>query len=427
MRDWLAARTYYGWVVVASCFLAACAMFGMTYSFSVFFESLSGSFPVSDARISLVFGIQTAVIYVGAAALGGLLDRVGPRRVLLLGTMLLSGGLVGASLSTTYPQLLASYGVITGLGMSCAYLIAYATVPRWFKRRRGFANGIASAGLGAGLLVVAPAASVLVARFGWRGAYRTLAVALGGVLLVAVALLADEPEDVGADPTVEFPAGRDTIASNGGDGSPGWFGRFRVVRATTLSAPFLLLVVGWIGAYATLYVLMNHVVPYATAAGIRSAGVAAISVVGVTTGLARLAIGFASDRMGRVRVFVVCSTGMAVSLLALPFANTAPALLGVAVLFGIGYGGNGALLSPMVADLFGTESLGTLYGLASIAFAVSGLLAPPLASLGYEQFGVYGPVFLATGGVGLLGAVAIAVAGHLRGRLFHAGGPGTEG
>lgn len=210
MRARLAARVYYGWVIVSCCFLAAGAMFGMTYSFSVFFDPLARSFPISEARLSLVFGIQTAVIYVGAAALGGLLDRVGPRRFLLVGTVLLSGGLVGASASDTYLTLIVTYGLMTGLGMSCAYLVAYATVPRWFQRRRGFANGIASAGLGMGLLVVAPAASVFIVRFGWRGAYRVLAARLSVVLLVAVALLADEPADVETDPTAEFPGGYPT-------------------------------------------------------------------------------------------------------------------------------------------------------------------------------------------------------------------------
>lgn len=174
---------------------------------------------------------------------------------------------------------------------------------------------------------------------------------------------------------------------------------------------------GWIGVYATLYVLMNHIVRYAALEGMRAAGVAAISIIGVTTGLARLGVGFVSDRLGRGQVFVVCSMVMAIGLLALPLAHTPVALLAVAVLFGLGYGGNGALLSPLVADLFGTESLGTLYGLVSIAFAVSGLLAPPLASLGYERIGIYDPVFIATGIVGLVGALCVAAAGHLRGQL----------
>lgn len=399
MRSRLAALdVYYGWVVAGACFLAAGSLFGMTYSFSIFFDSLRAAFDASPARVSVVFGVQTFVIYVGGAALGRALDRIGPRRLLAVGAALLAAGLAGAARSGDYWTLVATYGVVTGLGMSCCYVVAYATVPTWFQRRRGLANGIAAAGLGAGLLVIAPTASWLVSTVGWRAAYDALAVGLAAVLAVAVFLLADRPADVGADRSVEFTEPERT----GGDGR---------VRDTVFSVPFLFVVLGWVGVYATLYVLVNHLVPYAAELGVRWAGVTAISAVGVATTVARLGIGAVSDRMGRVRIFVACSALMALSLLALPLVRGPYALVGLAVLFGVGYGGNGALLSPLVADLFGTADIGTLYGVASVAFAVAGLLAPPLASLGFQRLGTYTPVFLAVGVVGLAGTAAVAVAG----------------
>jgi MFS family permease len=411
VRRRLAARTYYGWIVAGCCFVAAGVMFGMTYSFSVFFAPLRSSFAVSPARVSLVFGVQTFVIFGGATVLGSALDRLGPRRLLGVGAVLLAAGQTGASYSGDYPALLASYGVVTGLGMSSLYVVAYATVPLWFDRRRGAATGLASAGLGAGLLVVAPTASWLVARSGWRPALRALSVGFLLVLAVATYLMADRHADVGSDPAVEFAGG--PPSGDGGD----WRARLRAVRGRVLSLPFGLVVLGWMLVYATLYVLVNHVVPFADGAGMRWAGVATLTVVGVATSAARLTVGPASDRLGRVRIFVACSAVMGAGLLALPFARGPLALFAVAVGFGVGYGGNGALLSPLVADLFGTDRLGTLYGLASIAFAVAGLLAPPLATVAYGALGSYRPVFLATGALGLLGAVCIGAAGSLLGRL----------
>lgn len=411
MRGRLADRTYYGWIVAGCCFVAAGVMFGMTYSFSVFFDPLRSSFPVRPARISLVYGVQTFVIFAGAAVLGGALDRIGPRRLLAAGAVLLAAGLTGTSYSPTYAALLATYGVVTGLGMSALYVAGYATVPLWFDRRRGAATGLASAGLGAGLLVVAPTAAWLVARDGWRPALRALAAGFLVVLAGATYLMADRHADVGADPTVEFRDGPADAAAVAG----GWRARLRAVRGRVCSAPFGLVVLGWTLVYATLYVLVNHVVPFADAAGMRWAGVATLTVVGVATSAARLTVGPASDRIGRVRIFVACSAVMGAGLLALPFARDPTALFAVAVCFGIGYGGNGALLSPLIADLFGTDQLGTLYGLASIAFAVAGLAAPPLATAGYGALGSYRPVFLATGAVGLAGAACIGAAGLLRG------------
>lgn len=401
MRSRLAARDfYYGWVVVAACFLAAGSLFGMTYSFSVFFDPLADDFAVSPARVSLVFGVQTAAIYVGGAGLGRALDRVGPRKLLAVGAVLLAGGMVAAARADSYLLLVAGYGLVTGLGMGCCYVVAYATVPSWFGRRRGFANGIAAAGLGAGLLVVVPTASWLVSTRGWRGAFDALAVGLFLVLAAATLVLAARPETVGADLSVEFPDGR---ADASGEGN---------VRATVFSLPFLFVVLGWAGVYATLYVLVNHLVPFAADQGVRWAGVTAISALGVSTSLARLAVGYVSDRTGRVRVFVACSVVMGLCLCALPFLSSAAALVALAVVFGVGYGGNGALLSPLVADLFGVGDIGTLYGVASIAFALAGLSAPPLATLAYGALGDYTLVFLVTGVVGLAGAGCVAAAGR---------------
>lgn len=405
MRSRLAdTGVYYGWFVAGACFLAAGSMFGLTYSFSIFFDALQAAFDVSPARVSLVFGVQTFVIYVAGAGLGRVFDRVGPRRLLAVGTVLLVGGLLVAARADSYLLLAATYGVVTGLGMSCCFVVAYATVPTWFERRRGAANGLAAAGLGAGLLVVAPTASWLVETAGWRAGYDALAVGLLAALGLAVVVMADAPADVGADRSVEF-SGDESEA--GGDGS---------IRQTVGSLPFLLVVLGWVGVYATLYVLVNHLVPYADGLGVRWAGVTAISVMGIATIVARLVVGAVSDRMGRVAIFTVCSLTMGASLLALPLATSPLAIVAIAVVFGVGYGGNGALLSPLVADLFGTADIGTLFGIASLSFAVAGLLSPPLATLGVEELGTYTPVFLGVGVVGVAGAVCIALAGRTAAR-----------
>ncbi|MFC6836465.1 MFS transporter [Halomarina ordinaria] len=417
MRSRLAKRVYYGWVVAACCFVSSGIMFGMTYSFSVFFDALLGAFDASPARISLVFGVQTFAIYAGAALLGGALDRFGPRRILLLGTLLLGGGLYGTGLSASYPVLVATYGLVTGVGMGCLYLVAYAVVPHWFRRRRGTATGFASAGLGVGMLLIAPGSAELIARYGWRGAFRTLAVVLTALLLLAVLFLADSPGSVGADRSHEFPGESASAERAGRPALDGGVEPIGGVRETVRSLPFALVVLGWTLIYAPLFVLVNHAVPFAGDLGARWAGVLALSVIGFTTSAARLGIGFGADRVGRVRVFVVSSSLMGVSLLALPFAGGPVGLLAVATCFGIGYGGNGALLSPLVADLFGAEQLGALYGIVSLAFGVAGLFASPLASVGYETFGSYLPVFLVVGAVGLAGAACIEGAGRLRGVL----------
>lgn len=411
MRRWLADRRfYYGWVVAMACFLVNGVVFGMTYSFGVFLDPLASSFGASTGRTSLVFGIQLFVLYVFAAPMGGLIEWLGARRGLVLAAAALGGGMVAGSHADSLFVLIVAYGVVTGTGMSLAYVIGYATAPQWFERNRGMATGIASAGLGVGIVVIAPTASSLVARVGWRGAFPLLGAGLAVTLLLAALLMADDPAHVDADTEGEFPDGRPESAD-------GWREQVGVVRDVVGSRSFLLLFGGYILMYVTLYVLLNHLVNFAAEQGIRSTGVLALSVLGGTTTVTRLAVGGVADRVGRLAVYVICGSVMALTVAALPLANAPAALLLVAVCFGIGYGGTGALMSSVVADLFGGKNLNTLFGLVSLSLAVPGLFAPPLAGFGFDSLGTYTPVFLVTGAVGLVGVVLIAAAAHLRGEL----------
>ncbi|MEF8806556.1 MFS transporter [Natronomonas sp.] len=404
------ASMYYGWVIVGACFLVSGVVFGMTYSFGIFLDPLASSFQASTARVSLVFGVQLFVLYVAGPPMGGLVEWIGPRRGLVVAAALLGGGMLTGSRADSLPVLIMTYSIVTGAGMSLAFVIGYATPPQWFLRRRGLATGIASAGLGVGMVIIAPTASLLVTRVGWRGAFLFLGVGLALTLLVAALLMVDEPAHVDAAVDAEFPDGRP-------ESDDGWRDQLRTVRKAFRNRAFLLLFGGYILMYATLYVLLNHVVNFAAEYGIRSTGVLALSVVGGATTVTRLAVGGVADRVGRLAIFVACGGVMGSVLLLLPLARTPAILLALAVGFGIGYGGTGALLSSVPADLFGGRNLNTLFGLISLSFAVPGLLAPAAAGLGFDRLGTYTPVFVATGVVGFVGMLLVAAAARLQGEL----------
>ena len=398
---------YRGWRVVVGCFLGALVVFGVSYSYSVFLGPIQSDLALSRADVSLVFSIQTAVIYVAAAGIGVLADRYGVRRLLALGTGLFVAGTALATRARTLPALLLSYGVVAAVGLGAVYVVSYATVPRWFGRRRGLAAGVATAGLGVGMLAVAPAASYLVSATGWRTALFALAGGAAVLLAAAVALVADDPPSRGVDPTPEFPTGYPERPPSD------WATYREEVAAVAASRTFLLVFAGWVLVYATLYVVFVHVVAHAGAVGIgRRAGALALAAIGATTSVARVAVGWAADRVGRERTFVACSAVMGAATLALPLADTAAGLLAFAVVYGAAYGGNGALLSPLTTDLFGTANPNAVFGLVSLSFAVSGLVAPWAAGATFDVTGTYTPAFVAAGAAGLAGAALVSLAGR---------------
>ncbi|MFB6134564.1 MAG: MFS transporter [Halanaeroarchaeum sp.] len=406
-RRLLDADWYYGWVVAFAGFAGATVLFGLSYSFGVFLDPLLGAFDVGSGTVALMFGVQTFVVYTGSVPAGTVVDTIGARRSALLSTVLVSGGLIGASTATSFPVLLGWYGIVTGLGMGLLYVVAYTAVPRWFGRHRGLAMGLASSGLGIGILVVAPLAAWLIERVGWRGAYAWLGIGSGAVLAVATYLLDDSPQAIGADPGREFPGGQPPERQK-----TSLLLQLRAVAGVARTGPFVSLFVGWAFIWTPLYILMNHVVRFVTVSPLPAGlGVTAISVIGLSTSVARVGVGSASDRLGRVRTFVASGTLVSLTVPAIALSDGRFAFLALTVLFGVGYGGGGALLSPLVAELFGGENLGTTFGLASVAFALSGLLAPSLAGYLYEAIGRYEPIFLGAGAIGLLGALLVRTAG----------------
>lgn len=403
--------SYYGWVVVAGCFFGSFVVFGLSYSFGVFFEPVLAEFGASRGATSMAFGVQTVALYVGAVGIGALVDRYGTRRMLAVGTVLLCAGLIWTSRVDSLAGLVAAYGLVTGVGLSVVYVVAYATPPRWFDRRVGLASGLASTGLGVGMLVVTPVATALIDAVGWRDAMVVLAGGAGAVLLVAILLVRGEPTADEA-PDSEFPDG--VGSADGVD----WRTQLADVAEIARSPAFVLTFLGWTFVYATLYVVLVNLVLYATDVGLtRGAGATAIALIGATSALGRVAIGFVGDRLGRIRAFVTCSAVMGLATVALSGVATVAGLWAVAAAYGLGYGGNGALLAPLTADLFGREHINAVFGLVSVAFAVSGLTAPYLAGAGYAAFGTYDPVFVVAGAVAVVGAGAVGGAERLQERF----------
>lgn len=412
LRRALADRVYYGWVIAVACFLASVAVFGTTYAFGVFYDVFAGAFSGSTSLVAAVFGVQTALLYTSGIVAGRVIARRG-RRVVAAGSgVLLVAGLVWTAAARSFPELLAAYGVVVATGLGGLYVVGYATLPAWFDRRRGVASILASAGLGLGLVVIPPGANAAIDAFGWRVAVLALAGFVAVLSILIVALLADDPADVGADTSVEFGAdaatdGRGTADTTdeaaGGD-----------VRAVVSSAPFVVTFVGWTLVFAPMFVVFGHVVRHAEAVGVgRSTGVLAVAVVGVSTTAGRLVLGPVADRFGRPTTFAASAAVLGSAVVALSATTTATPFLVAIAVFALGYAGCGGLIGAVTADLFGSQALDTLFGVLSMSFALSGLLAPPLAGLWFERTGDYRLALLAFGLAGVAGAGCVVLGTRL--------------
>ncbi len=399
-------QPFYGWFVVAAAFAVTFVGFGCTYSFSAFIESLQRDFGASRGSVSLVFALA-GFLYFGVGSISGpLADRFGSRRLALIGMILIGVGLAAASAAQSLLAVYAAYGLGIGLGVGCSYVPAVGVVPRWFARRRGFASGIASSGIGFGTLVVPPVASLLIAHIGWRETYVILA-ALAVIAGAGMALLIEnDPRDRGLGPDGD-PPHPPFAASAGAAGAS--------IRQALRSRQFLGLYAACLFCAFGVFVPFVHLVPYATDHGVSPASAALlVSAIGVGSALGRFFLGGLADRLGRELSLVAMFAGMALTLFAWALSSSLWPLAAFALVFGLFYGGWVALLPAVVMDYFGGRNVSGIIGILYTSAGFGTLIGPAAAGYAFDFSHSYLVPILASAICNVIAASIMAVTSRHR-------------
>ena len=192
-------RRYYGWYVVAACNVVAF----MTWGIGVFNQGVFLGYFVEQygwPRGALSIGPLLFYVWAGVAGvlIGRLIDRRGPRSILIAGALLLGAGTTTLGLASepwhVYPGFL-----LLGSGYACLHTVTLgAIVSRWFVRHRARAMGAATFGASIGGMILAPLNALLLERWGSLAGGLTLAViAISLVVPLALWAVKDGPEAVG--------------------------------------------------------------------------------------------------------------------------------------------------------------------------------------------------------------------------------------
>ncbi|KWC86592.1 MFS transporter permease [Burkholderia cepacia] len=422
-----ASRHFYGWYVVAAAFAVTFVGFGSAYTFSAFVESLQRDFAASRGQISLVFSLAGFLYFGFGIVSGPLADRFGSRRLAVAGMLLTGAGLAAAGAAHTLLQVYVAYGLGVGFGVGCAYVPAVGAVQRWFVRRRGFASGLAVAGIGVGTLVMPPLASTLIAQVGWRGAYFTLAV-IAVVIGAGMSLLIEnDPRGRGLLPDGEAahePGGGAQVAGRGAGASMSGAAAGRqpvaasapagaTVREAVMSRPFASLYAACLACSFGVFVPFVHLVPYALDHGVApSAAVLLLGAIGVGSTAGRFFLGGLADRFGRRASLLAMFAGMAVALVAWAGADTVATLAAFALVFGVFYGGWVAVLPAVVMDYFGGRNVSGIIGVLYTSVAFGTLIGPAAAGFIYDAGGGYLVPILASAAANAIAFAIVATTGR---------------
>ncbi len=408
-------KLFYGWWVALA---AALGLFLNTatiivYSFGFFAREIGQEFHVGRARISLAFTIHNLTSALCIPLAGRLVDRYGPRRVLLPSTALLGLILISSwFLSQAIWQLYVFYFVL-GLVSGGAGAMPYTdVVSHWFDRRRGLAISIMMLGIGLGAIAIPSVAQRLVAALGWRLAYAVFGVSIIVIPLPVVAtLLKERPENVGLlpDGAGEAHVSTPVVAKDVG----------LTVRDAIRTSEFWIMVCVLFLITASEHACFIHLPAILTDRG-SSARLAALasSLFGVGLFIGRVGCGYLLDQFFAPRVAALLFSAVAIGILFLGLGHAIWSACIAAVLVGLGIGSEVDVLAYLTSRYFGLRSYGAIFGWMWAAFGVSGGLGAYLMGFGFDKTGSYVAPLIGFFCASLLAALLIVALGPYR---YHVG------
>jgi MFS family permease len=381
----------------ATSFLALFSIVGLAlYGLPLFYDHMVREFGWSRTQVTSGNALSKLVVgpLFGFAA-GWVVDRFGPRRLMLAGIVMAGAALAGLGSMSALWMFYAFY-LLNALGYVCGGpLPNQVLLSRWFDQGRGKAMGFAYLGIGIGGAVVPWLSYWLVQLWGWRGALRAL-----GVLIVVL-----------AGPMAYFSRDAPSPAPAPAKGTAGAAPGARPLRAVLRMPAFYLLALGSMCSIAAvgganqhlkLFLSLDHGYAQAEAARVISL------VLGLSIG-GRLLMGWLADRAPKKRVMLLIYLLVAAAIPLLFLGSSRGAMYLFAVLFGIGLGGEYLIIPLMAAELFGVGVLGRVMGIIVTADGVAEAVSPMLVGYLRDATGSYRLGFAALVAVALLGAAAIGL------------------
>ncbi len=352
-------------ILVAGMIVQLCA--GVIYMWAVFKAPVAEYLERSPADIALVSSVMLSAFVIGILFGGMLQDRLGPKRIAVLGSLTMSGGILATSFVTpgSADLIFLTYGMVGGLGVGIVYSCTVACVQKWFPDRRGFATGAMVGSFGFSLVIFSPLANSLLSDVGVPETFMIFGAAFMAICVASSLVLANPP----AGYTVPGATAKRNTEQ-----------RQYTPREMLGTRTFYLIALSLFFVLPSYFILNPQLVTLATERGLADYAVTGVMITGLFSATGRLLITWLSDRAGRVFALFLIIAMTAAGTVTLIFANGALFLVCVAMV-SLAFGGASGTYAAVTADHFGTKNMGTNYGLVTLGFGASALLFPFLSKV----------------------------------------------
>ncbi|MBK9125150.1 MAG: MFS transporter [Chloroflexi bacterium] len=399
-------RLHYAWIVAVVTFLGLLTSAGVRTAPSVVLVPLEVEFGWTRSETSFAVAISLFVFGFGAPLGGALMDRFGPRRVLLGGLAVITAGL---ALMLTMDQLWQFHlwwGVVVGIGTGAVAGTLGATVAtRWFNVKRGMVLGLFSAAAAAGQFLFTPTLIAAGTGGNWRAVILVLVgagIAAGGLALV---FMRSSPEDARTTAWGKALSASAVLADS----------RTTPLREAIRTRDFWLLAGSFfVCGYTTNGMIGTHLLPHALEHGFVEAEMAgAIAVMGVMNIVGSLISGALSERFDNRKLLATYYGFRALSLAALPFVLEMQGMLLFTIIYGFDWVATVPPTINLTAERFGRKSLGSIYGWIYCSHMIGAGIASFAGGFFRDHLGDYHLIFISAA---IMGIVASGLTLGIKGR-----------
>ena len=406
-RPPIALPFYYGWFVVGLCFLTTLTSAGVRSSPSVLIHPLEGEFGWSRTLIASALSMNLLLFGIAAPISGFLIDRYGPRKVMLGSLLLLIAGVSGTMVMTQFWQFFLVWGIIVGLGAGGVGSVLTATVGnRWFIAKRGLALGILGSASSTGQIIFLPFFMAMIAYAGWRMGSMTLIVVAMILLPLIYLFMRDDPSAVGLEP---YGANDPKAAALGGATSlRGMSAKNATITAKeVLGHPTFWLLCGsfFVCGGTANGLIGTHLIPHEIEMGIPEVAAASIlGIMGALNMVGTIFSGWMVDRVQPHKWLALVYALRGVSLLLLPFLKDFKGLVLFAVIYGLDWFATVPPSMAITADTFGRQNVGKVYGWIFMSHQIGAAIMASAAAAMRDYLGEYNTAFLTAGFIAMIAA-----------------------
>ncbi|MBT7756132.1 MAG: MFS transporter [Rhodospirillaceae bacterium] len=376
-------RVFYGWVILG---VAALGIFisgaGQSHTFSVFLVHIQADLGLSATSISSAYAFATLAAAFGLPMMGRLVDRLGPRRMLVVVALLLGLACLAFGAAAGFLWLAVAFAALRFLGQGSLMLNCSNLISQWFDRRRGFALSLMALGFSASMAIHPPLSQWLIDTVGWRQAWFWIGASTWLLLLPPVLFLVhNRPEDIGLSPDGDD----DATTQHKAAAIQGL-----TLREALATGTFWILAAGLLGLSMLVTSLHFFQVSILTTQGLSETLAARIFPISALVMIITIPlVGRSLDRFPTRWVFVFGLAVMVVSLLSAAAVHDLTTAMIYAVAFGLNNGCTMTFFGYMWPRYFGRKHLGAIQGTGQMIGVIGASIGPLPLGIAFDLIGSY--------------------------------------